>query len=216
MAARSEPFGFRTILQRLGRRVSGGSDPLPDEAETSAAEGSAEQIARRALAMMLEEAVGVLKALGLPHRSGFYRWDPHRLEWAFLSSRMTPAERWAMVLEAPAGEGWRYATLPQLVREARPDEEMVRQAAEILEQGAACLARADQPGAGGVEAAVKLAVAWAEFQVARIVPIADRREPLRLYFPPEEPAAHLPPARAPSKKTGKSRPARKMKSGGKA
>ncbi len=213
MTGTSETFGFRTILQRLGRRVSSGPDI--EGSLLPAPEGSSEEIARRALAMMVDEATGILKTMGLPHRPGFYRWDPHLREWAFLSSRMSPAERWATVLEAAPGAGWRYATLPQLVRQERPDEETVRQAAEILEQGAACLAAADQSGSGGFESAIRLAVAWADFQVARVVPVADRREPLRLYFPADD-LETSPPAAAPPKRAVKSRAPRKTKSGGKA
>jgi hypothetical protein len=186
MVTRPEPLGFSALFKRLGRRLSGKSgeprrdDDVPDEV------GSSDQIARQVLALMLEEAVDVLKALDLPFRPGFYRWNPHQMEWGFLSSAMTPAERWAMVLEAPAGEGWRYATLPQVVRGERPDDDAVRRAADVLEQGVACRQAAEQGGSGNLEAVVKLAVAWADFQVARTVPAGERRGPLKLYFPPED------------------------------
>lgn len=186
MATRPEPPGFSALFKRLGRRLSGKSgaplqdDGVPDES------GSSDQTARQVLALMLEEAVDVLKALDLPSRPGFYRWDPHRMAWDFLSSAMTPAERWAMVLEAPAGEGWRYATLPQVVRNEMPDDDAVRRAADVLEQGTACLQAADHGGSGNLEAVVKLAVTWADFQVARTVPAGERRGPLKLYFPPED------------------------------
>lgn len=163
--------------------------------------GTSDQNARQALTLMLEEATDVLKTLGLHSRPGFYRWDPHRMEWAFLSSAMTPAERWAMVLEAPTGEGWRYATLPQVTRREMPEDDAVRQAAEVIEQATACLNAADQAGARDLESVVKLAVAWAEFQVARIVPNSERREPLRLYFPPEDNETPVPLAKARTART---------------
>lgn len=187
MVARPAHSVFRTLFERLGRRISeqtrelGAAGSMVEDTEVS------DQTARNALALMLDEAINVLKALGLPDRPGFYQWDPHRRDWSFLSSTMTPAERWATVLEAPIGEGWRYASLPQVVRSVMPDDDAVRQAAEVIEQGTACLNAADQSGSGDLEAAVKLAVAWAEFQVVRTVPAADRRGPLKLYFPPEDP-----------------------------
>jgi hypothetical protein len=187
MAARPTPFRFSAALfERLGRRFANRSRTVLLEGEAEEETHSPDQAARQALTVMLEDAVQVLKDLGLPCRPGFYRWDPGAMEWSFLSGALTPAERWAMVLEAPPGDGWRYATLPQVVRQEMPDHEAVRHAADVLEQGQACLNAADQNGAGGFEPAIKLAVAWANFQVARIVPNSDRREPLKLYFPPDE------------------------------
>jgi hypothetical protein len=68
---------------------------------------------------------------GLPTRRGHYRRGPRAARWAFVSERLSPSERFAMVLERPPERGWRFGTLEDLGAHEATQPELV-QAARLL------------------------------------------------------------------------------------
>lgn len=113
-----------------GRRAmdqDSGFDPFarPDAAEASEPEG---------LVLALDEieaaALEVYASNGLPDQPGHYRLAPNETEWRFLGADMTPEARFALALEHPPEQGWRFARLQDLG--ARSDRTDLREASRLL------------------------------------------------------------------------------------
>ena len=92
------------IWERAGRRASA-TLPAIVEIETSALE--------------------VYAAHGLPTRHGHYQRAPGATEWIWLAEELPADLRWAMVLERPPEDGWRYAILEDIGRFPGASTELV-------------------------------------------------------------------------------------------
>ncbi|WP_278069849.1 hypothetical protein [Brevundimonas sanguinis] len=116
------------MLERFGRALFGSPAKVaiePRSADADASRDLLEQIAG------LERAAATVYARhGLPDQPGQYRRKGDAGSWERLSETMSPADKWSLVQSAPAGEGWRFASLSGLG--ARSDIAEVRQAAAIL------------------------------------------------------------------------------------
>lgn len=102
-------------------------DPFarPDEFEALEPDG---------LTLALDEieaaALDVYVSNGLPSQPGHYRRAPGETEWQFLGAHLTPEARFALTLEHPPEQGWRFARLQDLG--ARSDREDLREASRLL------------------------------------------------------------------------------------
>ena len=71
-----------------------------------------------ALSLALDEieagALDIYAAAGLPTQPGHYRREPNSMDWTFLSADLGPSERFALALEHPPEQGWRFARLQDL------------------------------------------------------------------------------------------------------
>lgn len=87
-----------------------------------------------ALALALDEievqALEVYVAHGLPDQPGHYRRAPNETQWQFLGEHLTPQARFALTLEHPPEQGWRFARLQDLG--TRSDREDLREASRLL------------------------------------------------------------------------------------
>lgn len=125
-------MGWRDLLpDLLGRRRDSlpddGCDPFERPAATEASEPDR-------LTLMLGEieagALAVYAANGLPHQSGHYRRAPNETEWRFIGAELPPEKRFALTLEHPPEQGWRFARLQDLG--ARSEREELRAASRLL------------------------------------------------------------------------------------
>lgn len=115
------------------------------------------------LAEIEASAVEVYAAHGLPTRTGHYQRAPGAQEWVWLAEELPTDLRWAMVLERPPEDGWRYATLEDIGRFPGASAE-VRAAADLLGE---CRHLKDrllgrEPGEPGddIQTAIRLGFAW--------------------------------------------------------
>ncbi len=100
--------------------LSGRRRPDPsrsDVALTADVWERAGQVATATLPVLAEVeafALTIYGAHGLPTRQGHYRRGPSEGAWLFLGETLAAEQRWAMVLNMPPEEGWRYATLEDI------------------------------------------------------------------------------------------------------
>ncbi len=67
---------------------------------------------------------------GLPGQPGHYRLAPNETEWRFIGADLKPEARFALTLEHPPEQGWRFARLQDLG--ARSDRAELREASRLL------------------------------------------------------------------------------------
>lgn len=130
------------------------------------ADSWARGIAPASLPVMAEVealALQVYAANGLPTQPGHYRRGPSSSDWLFLGEHIDASMKWAMVLEMPPEQGWRYASLEDLGRYADASAEL-RGASHLLEICRHLKARIQgtEPGEAGddIETAIRLGVEW--------------------------------------------------------
>jgi hypothetical protein len=87
-----------------------------------------------ALSLALDEieagALNIYAGAGWPTQPGHYRREPGSEDWTFLAADIGPSERFALALEYPPEQGWRFARLQDLG--ARSEREDLRAAARLL------------------------------------------------------------------------------------
>ena len=147
-------------------------------------------------------ALDVYARHGLPTVHGHYRRARRARSWTFLGEHLTPEVRWALLLDKPPEDGWRYGTLADIGRSGDPEV----QAAGALLADCARLRTALTPAAGldmldALEAAVRLGADWRALENGRLKAGNTR---LRLTAPDEVPDTAGPdkagPVRSPRRK----------------
>lgn len=112
-------------------------------------------------------ALQVYGAHNLPTEPGHYRRGPNSDGWVFLGETIEAEVRWAMVLQHPPQEGWRYATLEDIGRFPGAPTELLA-AANLLSTCRHLKSRllGREPGEPGddIETAIRLGVDWRELQ----------------------------------------------------
>lgn len=117
---------WRVLLSRLSR---GARAPVGIEASTDAlfdrptdVEPSPPDPLHLAFDEIQAGALEVYAKAGLPILAGHYRKSPKSETWEFISDRITPEARFALALEHPAEQGWRFGRLQDLgARSTRPE-----------------------------------------------------------------------------------------------
>lgn len=67
-------------------------------------------------------ALEVYEQAGLPTTPGHYRQEPKSDVWTLIGARITPEEKFALAMEHPVEDGWRFARLEDLgARSTRSD-----------------------------------------------------------------------------------------------
>ena len=112
-------------------------------------------------------ALQVYGAHNLPTEPGHYRRGPSSDSWVYLGENIDSEMRWAMVLQHPPQEGWRYATLEDIGRFPGAPAELLA-AANLLATCRHLKSRllGREPGEPGddIETAIRLGVDWRELQ----------------------------------------------------
>lgn len=116
-----------------------------------------------AIAEVEASALQVYADHGLPTQHGHYQRAPGAPEWTWLAEELPAELRWAMVLERPPEQGWRYATLEDIGRFPGASGELLA-AANLL---AECRHLKDrltgrEPGEPGddIQTAIRLGFEW--------------------------------------------------------
>lgn len=103
----------------------------------------------------------------LPTEPGHYRRGPKGDGWVYLGEHVDAEIRWAMVLQHPPEEGWRYATLEDIGRFPGASTELLA-AANLLSTCRHLKSRllGREPGNAGddIDTAIRLGVDWRELQ----------------------------------------------------
>lgn len=130
-------------------------------------------------------ALAVYADRGLPVRRGHYRRGPRAQKWEYLGDSLDAARRWDMVLERPAGSGWRFAALEDLGRYAGTPDLVAASALLTTCQRLRDSLTGSASGASreDIERAIQLGVSWQKLQDARLWKAAAR---LRLTPPDDE------------------------------
>ena len=125
--------GRRALFSGLFSRRST-TAPADDHADPFERPANLEPSEPDALSLALDEikagALDIYASAGLPTQPGHYRREPDSEDWTFLSADLGPSERFALALEYPPEQGWRFARLQDLG--ARSDREDLRAAARLL------------------------------------------------------------------------------------
>lgn len=152
---------FRGIARALGLR--GGRDPSADvqadDPWTRTEEAPVKDRFGRMLDRICDDALVVYADHDLPTLPGHYARAPGQSRWTFVAERLSPEDRWAMLAQYPPQDGWRFASLEDLGRDAK--DEQLAAAARILGHARA-IARPDprDPLQATLERAVALGAEW--------------------------------------------------------
>lgn len=109
----------------------------------------------RRLAAAEAAALAVYARHGLPVRPGHYRRGPRAARWTWLGESLDPGDRWARVLERPAGRGWRFGTL-EAVGADDPRPEVAAAARRLADCRLIRQAVADGAAQAAAEALIRL------------------------------------------------------------
>ena len=136
--------GPLSIWNPLRRKAAPAPAPHPlDDSGWTAKAGPSEP---DALSLALDEieagALAAYHRAGLPTEAGHYRQGPDGA-WAFLAADLTPQQRFALALDHPPEQGWRFARLQDLG--ARSEDRYARAASRLLSDVAALRATRREP-----------------------------------------------------------------------
>lgn len=125
-------------------------------------------------------ALSVYAEHGLPTRRGHYRKGPRAKRWRWIAERVSPEDRFAMVLARPPEKGWRHGALEDIGALERGGPRLV-EAARLL-AGVALLRRRLREGAmfEDLAAALALGADWRALSQA----VAFSPPPRRLALKP--------------------------------
>lgn len=116
-----------------------------------------------------ETAFRIYADHGLPTRPGHYQRGPDDAEWTWLAEELAAEIRWAMVLERPPEQGWRYAMLEDIGRFRGASPELLG-AAALLATCRHLKSRLQGRTAGDpgedIQAAIRLGADWRALQDA--------------------------------------------------
>lgn len=161
----------RALLSGLFLRRSAAA-PADDHTDPFERPGDLEPTEPDALSLALDEieagALDIYAAAGLPTQPGHYRRQPNSVEWTFLSADLGPSERFALTLEHPPEQGWRFARLQDLG--ARSDREDLRAASRLMTDVATLRAsRREVMTQDHLLTAMELGAAWRALRDAQAV-----------------------------------------------
>ena len=125
--------GGRSLISGLLRRRPAVS-PALDDIDPFVRADDASPAEPDPLSLALDEieagALDIYVKAGLPTQAGHYRQGPDTDGWVLVAAKLTPQERFALALEHPPEQGWRFARLEDLG--ARSDREDLRAASRLL------------------------------------------------------------------------------------
>lgn len=170
------------MFGRLGRRRS---ETLSARADDQTERKAAEDDVLGLLRAIETAAAEVYGRHGLPQSPGHYRRPADSDAWEPLSDALSPAEKWALINDAPEGARWRYAAHEALG--VHSDFPAVRQASALL---AAChglrqrLAQRAAITPQDLAVSIRLGEAWRGL-VEDVIYDQATLEPLH-FLPPDE------------------------------
>lgn len=161
----------RALLSGLFSRRSK-TAPADDHNDPFERPADLEPAAPDALSLALDEveagALDIYASAGLPTQPGHYRREPDSEDWTFLSADLGPEQRFALTLEYPPEQGWRFARLQDLG--ARSEREDLRAAARLLGDVAALRnSRREILTQDHLMTAMELGAAWRALRDAQAV-----------------------------------------------
>ncbi|HUH09023.1 MAG TPA: hypothetical protein VLZ73_00595 [Brevundimonas sp.] len=127
-------------------------------------------------------ALAVYALHGLPHAPGHYRQAPGTDAWEHLGHSLSPADKWTLLNQRPADQGWRYASLEQIG--GRSPLGAVRHASGLLAacQGLRQRLNENTPlSAQDVADAIRLGAVW-----RRLLDASQPRSHLQFLAPDED------------------------------
>lgn len=153
------------MLRRLlsGRRRFQARSEVAVAADVWEKAGQAASATLPVMAEVEALALRIYGAHGLPTQPGHYRRGPNADAWLFLGEHVDADLRWAMVLDMPPEQGWRYATLEDIGRFKGASPEL-RAASNLLATCRHLKSRlagreAGNPG-DDIETAIRLGADW--------------------------------------------------------
>lgn len=164
--------GWRALF---GRRTSEAAAPEPVDPFAEAQRLAPEP---DALSLQLDRieatALAVYAEHGLPVRRGHYRKGPRAARWSWVAERLSPEERFALVLARPPEKGWRHGSLEDIGAQETGKPRLI-EAARLL-AGVTVLRRRLREGAMGedIAAALSLGGDWRALNDAQTLRAASR------------------------------------------
>lgn len=161
---------WRDLLGRLSSRRRRRD---PAAVDTGAADmwdsvGRLPSPSSQVLVRIEQTALEIYESHGLPTAPGHYRRARRARFWTFLGEHLTPEARWALLLDCPPEQGWRYGTLADIGRTGSPD---IRAASALLTQCAHLQTWLAASGRGDplemMEQAIRLGVDWRALENTR-------------------------------------------------
>ena len=119
-------------------------------------------------------ALAVYAEHGLPTRRGHYRKGPRAARWTWVAERLSPQDRFALVLARPPEKGWRHGSLEDIGAQ-EVDQPRLVEAARLL-AGVARLRARLREGAMSEDLAAALTLGgdWRALEDARTLRKASR------------------------------------------
>ena len=164
--------GWRGLFGRRSREAA-----APEPSDLFA---QAERLAPEpdALSLRLDQieaaALAVYAEHGLPTRRGHYRKGPRAVRWSWVAERLSPEERFALVLARPPEKGWRHGSLEDIALHEVGKPRLV-EAARLL-AGVTALRRRLREGAMSedISLALSLGADWRALTEAQTLRLSSR------------------------------------------
>lgn len=119
-------------------------------------------------------ALAVYAEHGLPTRRGHYRKGPRAGRWSWVAERLSPQERFELMLARPPEKGWKHGTLEDIGAQER-DRPRLIEAARLLAGVAELRARLREGAMGqDIAAALDLGAGWRALNDARSLRTTSR------------------------------------------
>lgn len=181
--------GWRALF---GRRPAATVEATPDPFEAAQRLAPEPDALSALLDRMEMAALAVYAEHGLPTRRGHYRKGPRAARWSWVAARLSPEERFALVLARPPEKGWRHGSLEDIGAH-ETDKPRLVEASRLL-AGVTAIRRRLREGAMAedIVAALTLGGDWRALNDAQTLRTASR-------------LALRPPASTGRKRTPKSR-----------
>ena len=164
--------GWRGLF---GRRSPGTAAPEPSDPFAMTERLTPEPDALSLQLSRIEAtALAVYAEHGLPTRRGHYRKGPRAGRWSWVAERLSPEERFALVLARPPEKGWRHGSLEDIGAQETGKPRLI-EAARLL-AGVTALRRRLREGAMGddIVAALSLGGDWRALHDAQTLRAGSR------------------------------------------